>query len=30
MLDKMVAGIPGVVPAPIFINAVLVYLFPNI
>ena len=30
MLDIMVAGIPGVVPAPNFMNAILIHLFPNI
>jgi len=30
MLDTMVMGIPGVVPAPSFMNAILIYLLPNI
>jgi len=30
MLDIMVADIPEVVPAPSFMNLILIYLFPNI
>jgi hypothetical protein len=30
VLDIMVAGIPGVLSAPSFMNAILIYLFPNI